>query len=172
VQTGSAQLAVNGKRDKLGGGPQRRAKEVGVGEQRDRDLVGRDRQAALGNVKDALRRPPIARGVVEHAVVEPVARYDLALPLVALHRQGQLAREAVAVENERFTGKTNRLLQPEVGELGVEKGLDPLVGRIQVLAQEAALLAVAERRDRAPGAGAPDRRSRSGFDVPSRRSSA
>jgi hypothetical protein len=94
-------------------------------------------------VKNALRSAAVVLRVVEDAVVDPVAGDDFVLPVVALHRQRQLARQTIAIENERLARQTDELLEAEAGELRVEEILDALIGRAEVAAEEARLLSVA-----------------------------
>ena len=100
VSTGSGQSAVNGRRSSSAGGRSASCSSRSVGGERHRDLVRRDRQPALGDVEDALGGAAVAHRVVQHAVVEAVARDQLVVPRVAVDRQRQLAREAVAVEDQ------------------------------------------------------------------------
>ncbi len=91
-----------GQAHQLGRRAQRLLEQPEVGRQRHPQLVRGNRQTALRHVEDALGRAAIVDGVVQHAVVEPVARHQLVVPGLRVDRQGQLAGEPVAVEDERL----------------------------------------------------------------------
>ena len=94
-------------------------------------------------MKHALGRATVAHRVVQHAVVETVARDQLVLPRVAVDRQRQLARETVAVENQGLRGKRDGGRHADGAEKPVDVVLDALVGGAQMLGQEPGLFAVA-----------------------------
>ena len=113
---------VGRRRDR---GPEQR------GEDRPGDglLVARDRQAPLGDVERPLRGAPVALRVVQHAVAHPV-RADVVVAVdVRVIREREQAGEPVAREDQRLAGQAERRRQAEVGEVVVQEGLDPPVGR-------------------------------------------
>ena len=142
VSTGSGQWAVNGRRSSSRRRAQGRLEQGEVGAERHAQLVRRDRQAAFGDVEHALGRAAVVRRVVQHAVVQPVARDQLVAPGVAVDREGQLAREAVLVQHQRLGGKPDGLRERRGGPQAVDVVLDPAVGGAEVLGEQARLLAI------------------------------
>ena len=85
------------RRQRLGGGErkthqrtrwiQREAQHFSERALRHADFVVGDRQAALGDVKNALGRAPVAFGIVQDAVGRAIGVDDFRTELVAVHRQ-------------------------------------------------------------------------------------
>ncbi len=123
----------------LGRRPERCLEQPEIDRERHAGLVRRDRQPALGDVEDALRRSPVVDGIVQHAVVEPVARDQLVLVAVAIDRETQLPGEAVLVEDEGLGGQADRT--GRALEL-VDVVLDPAIGGAEMVGQQPRLLAI------------------------------
>ena len=113
------------------------------GVQRHPGLVPGDRQPAFRDVKHALRGAAVVDRIVEHPVVEPVARDEGVLPDIAIERQAQLTGEPVLVEYERLAGQADRGRCSAQGEQAVEIVLDPAVGGAEMIGQEPCLLPIA-----------------------------
>ncbi len=111
--------------------------------ERHAGLVRGDREPALRDVEYAPGGAPVVGRIVEYAVVQAVARDQLVAPRLRVDRQGQLARESVAVENERLRGEPHGLGKFGGLEQPVEVILDPPVGRAQVFGEQPRLLAIA-----------------------------
>ena len=69
-----------------------------------RFLIARYRQPAFGDVKRSLRRSPVAPGVVQNAIANPVAVEQIAGKLIAVFRQRKLLRQTVPMQHERVIG--------------------------------------------------------------------
>ena len=134
----------------LRGGP-RQGQQVlgglhGVGQQagedvaRDGDLVIGDRQAALGDVEDAGGGAPVVAGVVQHAAEHLVALDVVGGEAGGVQRQRQGPCQAGMVQDE------GRARQPRGGgsalQVGVQEGLDALVGSTGTVGQAAGELAL------------------------------
>ena len=100
-----------GQLEEVGGRVEGGLEEAGEGELGHGLLVGRDGQAALGDVEDALGGAPVVRGVVEDAVAHPVGGEGGRDVLVRVGRQGELAGHAVAVEDEGVRGQAGQRLR-------------------------------------------------------------
>ena len=136
-------------------GPRQRQQVVGgldgVGQQtgedvaRDGDLVIGDRQAPLGDVEDAGGGAAVVAGVVQHAAEHLKALDVVGGETGGVRRQGQSPRQAGLVQDE------SRARQLRCGgralQVGVEEGLDALVGSAGAVGQSAGELALA-RQDR------------------------
>ena len=101
-------------------------------------VVG-DGQSTFGDVEDALGGAAIGLGVMQHAVVEAGGGEDGALVLVGGGRQGEGAGEAGAVEDEGGGGQVGDVAV--LFEGGVEKVLDALIDRAEVLGEDAVFFA-------------------------------
>ena len=110
-------------------------------------LVGRDRQATLGDVEDTGGGAAVIARVVQDPVGEPVTGEQLGGVVVGVDRQRQGARQARQVQGQGAP-RQPRLGVGALEEVG-EEGLDPLVDRGQAIVEAAAQLALAlqERGD-------------------------
>jgi len=107
---------------------------------RDGFFVVGDGQAALGDMEDALGGAAVALGVVQHALFDAVRGDDVGDELVAIGREREQAGEAVAVEHEGLAGEARG--DGGVFQIIVEEVLDALVGRAEVVGEEAVFLVV------------------------------
>ena len=80
-------VARERKAHELGRRAQRLLEQPQVGHQWHPQLVRGNRETTLRHVEDALGRPAIVDGVVQHAVVEAIARYQLVVPGLRVDRQ-------------------------------------------------------------------------------------
>ena len=94
-------------------------------------------------MKDALCRAAVIDWVVQDSIVEPVARHQLVLPAVRIHRERQLPSQPVVVENEGLRGQAHGRGGPGVREELVDVALDSPVGRAEMVGEQPGLLAVA-----------------------------
>ena len=104
------------------------------------DLVVGDGQAALGDVEHPGGGAAVVRGVVQHAVDEPVAGQQRGGEAVAVEGQRQLAGQARLIEDERAPGELGQLLDP--GQVVVEERLDASVRGAEPVGQAPAQLAL------------------------------
>ncbi len=127
--------AVNGRRNSSLRRLQSALEHAAEDRLRHRDLVVRHRQAAFGDVEDALRGAPVAAGIVQHALLHAIRVQDVRGEIIARRRQRQRAGEAGAVEDE---GLRRQPRERGVLEVVVEKRLDAVIGRRQVIGQQPA----------------------------------
>ena len=109
----------------------------------DGDLVIGDRQASLGDVEDAGGGAPVVAGVVQDASEHPVALDVVGGEAGGVLRQGQGPRQARLVQDEGGAGQPRgdgRALQ-----VGVEEGLNALVGGTGAVSQPTGELALASQ---------------------------
>ena len=126
--------------EKIGGRVERVPEQVREDGGRDAFFVVGNREAALGDVEDALRGAAVALGIVEDALAHAVGSEDGAVVLVAARRERERAGEAGAVEDERGVGQA-RDLDGAVAERIEEEILDALVDGAEVAGEGAVLLA-------------------------------
>ena len=93
---------MNGSVSRVRGGFEGRAQQAGKGDFGDGHFVEGDGRSALGHVKHALRRSPVALGVVQDAltIAEAVRADDVRVEMVSVFGQGQLTSHAGAVQNK------------------------------------------------------------------------
>ncbi len=118
------------------------AKQVGKAALGHRLLVAGDRQPTLGDVERALGGAPIAGGVVQHPLANPVAGNDVRLELIGIHRQRQFPRHAVAIEDEALARQGRRLIQVQIREVAIDEVLDATIRRAEITGQQAVLFPV------------------------------
>ena len=103
-------------------------------------LVVRNGKPAFGHVENALRRAAVAFRIVQHPLTHAVRIDDVGGKFVLVRRQRELARQSVAIKNERLVGQTGHLHL--VLQVIVEKILNPRIRRTQVLGQQTVFLPV------------------------------
>ena len=69
---------MKGSVSKLAGGLQGRGEQGGEGSLRNRQLIGRNRQAAFDDVKNALRGAAVALGIVQNSLRKAIRLQDTA----------------------------------------------------------------------------------------------
>ena len=117
---------------------EREREHFGEGDFRHAELVVGNRQTALGDMENALRRAPVAARIVQHALLDAVGTDDVRMKFVAVERQRQDAGEAGPVEDERARRQFG---DRHILEIVVKKSLDALVHRAQIMAEQPVLFA-------------------------------
>ena len=121
------------------------SQQAGEDVARDGDLVIGDRQAALGDVEDAGGGAAVVAGVVQDTAEHLVALDVVGGEAGGVHRQRQSSCQAGLIQDEgraRQPRSDGRALQ-----VGVQEGLDALVGSTGAVGQSTGELALA-RQDR------------------------
>ena len=90
-------------------------------------LVIRNRKPGLSDVKDSLRRAPVAFRVVQHPLPHPVRPENRRAVAVFPLGQRECTGDPMTMQDQRVGGETQRLGQIEVGEVRVQEGLDALI---------------------------------------------
>lgn len=94
-------------------------------------FITRNRQATFGNVERAFGGAAVIRGVVQNALLNAVARYDVGFECIAVRRQREFPRHPVAVEDNAITGQAY-FFRTTIREVAVEEILNTLVGGAKV----------------------------------------
>lgn len=113
------------------------------------DLVGRDGEAALGDMEDTMRCAAVAARIVEDALRDAVRIQIGRREVVALPREAHDAGEPGAVEHERMGGKAGGAAGADVGQIRIRERVDTFVcGTIQPLQHTVAHVVVLQQRPR------------------------
>ena len=141
---GSLAGAGEGQGHDLAGRVQRGAQEAGEGGFRHFLFIRGNRQAAIGDVEDALGGAAVGGGVVADALVYAVGAEDGGLELVLVRRNGKHAGNPVTLGDQCAGGEEvlsvrKNFADDFLTEVGAQVGIDGGVGRAEVVGKEAGL---------------------------------
>ena len=128
---------------------QRNREQFGKSDFRYRQLVVRDRHAALGDMEYAGCRAPIFGRVVQDTIAQAVTRQQRRPEDISIAWQGQAAGQARLIEHQRSSWQRGHA--PGIGQIFLEKALNSSIGRAQPVRESPTHFALAcqNRRDQA-----------------------
>ena len=136
-----------GKRQfhQLAGRGKRVLKHFGKGDFRHRQFVVGNRQPALDNMKNPRRGPAVTFGIMQNTLFDAIGIDDVRGKIIPVHGQRQHPRQSRTVQRE---GPGRQLGRGDFLKIIVEKILNALVGRAEMLTEQAVFFARLRRHGR------------------------